>query len=84
MLTNMTLRNPQAARNAGSFVEFILAMQAINAPDDAKALARLQLEQIQREVSVGARRSRDRITQAHYKDIEQRIAKVLAAPLSGA
>ncbi len=83
ILSNMTLRNSQAPAQATSMANWIAAMMTVNAPEDARALARSHLKELQKELRGAARRSRDRTTRAHCDDIAQRIEKVLAAQMVG-
>ncbi len=83
ILSNMTLRNKTAAQEAVSLADWLSAMLTMNAPEDARALARSQLQQLRSEVQTAARRTQDRTTLAHCEDIVVRIEKVLNAPLLG-
>lgn len=83
ILSNMTLRNSKAAAQATSLADWIASMMTVDAPEDARALARSHLQQLRTEVQAAGRKSRDRTTRAHCEDIEQRIEKVLAAPIIG-
>lgn len=84
ILSNMALRNIDAARDATDFLDAIVAFQTLDAPDDARTLARYQLRQLHDEIDRALRRhdeDMDTLTLAHLEDAEDRIAKVIDAPL---
>jgi hypothetical protein len=83
-LINMTLRDRSALENTTNFAEFILAMRTLNAPEDARIVARHRLGELQDAIAHSLRRrgSRmDTMTLAHLEDARDRIEKVLAAPI---
>ncbi|MGD1860049.1 MAG: zinc-dependent metalloprotease [Leptolyngbyaceae cyanobacterium] len=87
ILSNMVLRRSfWDALSAQSFNEFIATLGTLGAPEDARALARYQLRQIQQDISDTLGRHDGRLavtTQAHLEAVRDRIARVLEAPLLG-
>ena len=83
VLINMTLRDRNAARNAATFPEAILALKTANAPEDARVLARYKLGQLQDAIALSLLQSTplDITTVAHLEAIQDRIHKALNAPL---
>ncbi len=84
ILVNMVLRNPESLRNATNFLDFIVALQTLNAPEDARVLARYQLRELGQLISRTLKRHHqhmDTATKAHLEDVSARILKALEAPL---
>ena len=82
-LINMTLRDRNAARNAVTFSELILALETADAPEDARVLARYKLGQLRDAIAQSLFQSTplDVTTLAHLEAIQERINKALNAPL---
>ncbi|MEM9452125.1 MAG: zinc-dependent metalloprotease [Cyanobacteria bacterium P01_E01_bin.6] len=86
ILSNMALRNTDAISDATNFMDFIVALFTLDAPEDARVLARYQLRQLDEEIGRALRRhddDMDTITIAYLEDTQDRIAKVIDAPLRG-
>ncbi len=84
ILSNMALRNTNATSETTNFLDTVVAWLTLDAPDDARTLARYQLRQLHDEVRRVRRRhddDMDTLTLAHLEDIDDRIAKVIDAPL---
>ncbi|MGJ3247975.1 MAG: zinc-dependent metalloprotease [Elainellaceae cyanobacterium] len=84
ILTNMVLRDSDALRNSTDLLNFIITIQTLNPPDDARVIARYQLQQLQEAIATALRRHRrdmDMVTRAHLEDVSDRIQKVLSAPV---
>lgn len=84
ILVNMVLRNPETVRNATNFLDLIVALQTVNAPEDARVIARYQLRQLGQQISRTLKRNHnnmDLATKAHLEDVSDRLLKALAAPL---
>ena len=84
MLGNMSLRDPAAIREATNFLDFIVAIRMLDAPEDARTLARYQLRQLHEEINRALRRhddDMDTLTIAHLEDAQDRITKIIDAPL---
>jgi len=84
ILVNMVLRNPESLRNATNFLDFIVALQTLDAPEDARVLARYQLRELGQQISRTLKRHHkqmDTATKAHLEDVSDRILKALEAPL---
>lgn len=84
ILIGMTLRNLTALENATNFTDFILALQTIDAPEDARAVARYQLMQLEEAIGKTLRHHRrdlDTTTTAHLEEARDRIGKVLEAQI---
>ncbi len=84
ILVNMVLRNPESLRNATNFLDFMVALQTLNAPEDARVLARYQLRELGQQISRTLKRHHkqmDTATKAHLEDVSDRILKALEAPL---
>ena len=84
MLGNMSLRDPAAIREATNFLDFIVAIRILDAPEDARTLARYQLRQLHEEINRALRRhddDMDTLTIAHLEDAQDRITKIIDAPL---
>ncbi len=85
ILTNFARRNPDALENAENMVDFILAIQTLDPPEDARIIARYQLQQLEGAIARTLRRHRhdlDLVTQAHLEEAGDRILKVLNAPIA--
>ncbi|MEO1520598.1 MAG: zinc-dependent metalloprotease [Cyanobacteria bacterium J06633_2] len=86
VLSNMALRNIDSIGEATNFMDFIIALVTLDAPDDARVLARYQLRQLHDEIDRTLRRhddDMDTITIAYLEDTQDRISKVIDAPLRG-
>lgn len=84
ILINMVLRNVAAIDTATNFPDFLIAMLTVDAPDDARVMARYSLRQIEDSIGSTLRRHRnemDTATQAHLEEARDRISKALDAPL---
>ncbi len=88
LLTNLVLRRSfEDALSAQSFPEFAAVLTTLGAPDDARVLARYQLQQMGDDIeAVLNRYGRDMAvtTQAHLEAILDRIDRVLDASVFGA
>jgi hypothetical protein len=85
VLTNLARGNAGALENAENMVDFILAIQTLNPPEDARIIARYQLQQLQESIDRTLRRHRrdlDLVTRAHLEAASDRIQKVLDAPIA--
>lgn len=85
-LTNLVLRRSWGdAFNAATFMDFMALISSIEAPEDARTLARFQLRQLNQEVqgALSRRGNLDITTRAHLEDVRDRIVQVLNAPLTG-
>ncbi|HEY9644855.1 MAG TPA: zinc-dependent metalloprotease, partial [Chroococcidiopsis sp.] len=84
ILIGMTLRNFAALENAVDFTDFIVALRTVDAPDDARVIARYQLNQLQAAIARTLRhhgRGMDTATRAHLEDVGDRITKALDAQI---
>ena len=84
ILVNMALRDNGAIGNASNLLEFLSAILVVDAPEDARVLARYQLRQLQEDIRSSLRRhgkKLDTLTKAHLEDAGDRIAKVLDAEI---
>lgn len=83
-LIGMTLRNTNALENATSFTQFVVAVQTLGAPEDARVMARYHLQELQSQMKRSLRRhgrDMDIATQAHLQEASDRITKVLEAEI---
>ena len=86
ILVNMVLRNPEMLFSATNFLDFIVAFQTLNAPEDARVLARYHLRELNEQIQKTLKRHHkkmDTATKAHLQDVSDRILKTLQAPLPG-
>jgi hypothetical protein len=86
ILSNMALRNTDALWDATNFMDFIIAIVTLDAPDDARLLARYELRQLHDDIRQTLRRhddDMDTLTLAYLEDTQDRIEKVMDAPLRG-
>lgn len=87
ILSNLVLRRGrQSLDSAQSFVDFMALRTTLDAPEDARVLARYQLRQIYQDVGRALSRygrQMDVATLAHWEDVRDRIDRVLEAPLQG-
>ena len=87
ILSNMVLRRDrQAFDPSQSFVAAAAMNATLGAPEDARVLARYQLQQIYRDVGRALSRHgrrMDVVTLAHWEDVRDRVDQVLEAPLLG-
>jgi hypothetical protein len=86
ILSSLVLRNSSQADRATNLLDFIAMEITRGAPEDARVLARYQLRQIQAGVHRSLTRNGDPIdvtALAHLQDVDDRITKVLEAPLEG-
>jgi hypothetical protein len=84
VLVDLTLRDRSALEDASSLMEFALAVQTMDAPEDARIIARYQLGELQEAITQTLRRQRRQmttITRAHLEAVRDRIDKVLEAPI---
>lgn len=84
LLINLALRNNRAIEEATNFVDFIVAIQTYNAPEDARVLARYELDRLRDAIRRTLRRhddDLDTLTLAHLQEASDRIQKALDAPL---
>ena len=88
ILSNLVLRPSfEDLSSAQSLLDFISLITTFNAPEDARVLARYQLNQIYDDVGRMLRRYGSQVditTLAHWEEVRDRIDRVLDAPLSGA
>jgi Met-zincin/Domain of unknown function (DUF5117) len=82
ILVNMTLRNTRAGDEATSMPDRIAAANTEGVPDEARILARYQLQQLRSKIagSIGDKRW-DLLTRAHLEESRDRITKTLDAGL---
>jgi hypothetical protein len=82
ILVNMTLRNTRAGDEATSMPDRIAAANTEGVPDEARILARYQLQQLRGQIagSIGNKRW-DLLTRAHLEESRDRITKALDAGL---
>lgn len=82
ILVNMTLRNTRAGDEATSMPDRIAAANTEGVPDEARILARYQLQQLRGKISgsIGDKRW-DLLTRAHLEESRDRIGKALDAGL---
>ena len=78
ILSGLVLQNPS---QPSSFLELIVALETLYAPEDARVLARYQLRQLAGEIqaSVDRHGALDISTQAHLEDSRDRIQQILNA-----
>ncbi len=84
VLTNQVLRRSlEDASNASTFMEFMAILITVEAPEDARLLARSELRQLGEEVQQVLRQGDrvDRLTRAHLEAVRDRIAQTLNASL---
>lgn len=84
ILVNMVLRNPDSLRSATNFLDFIVAWQTLNVPEDARVLARYQLRELTQQIERTLKKHHKKMdieTKAHLEDAIDRILKALDAPL---
>jgi hypothetical protein len=84
ILINMTLRNPNAPNQATNLTDFIVALQTLDAPEDARVIARHELDRLQDAIASTLRHQGDRMdtaTKAHLEEARDRITKVLEAAI---
>jgi hypothetical protein len=80
ILINMTSRNVDVMNFTNSFLDFMTAIDAVDAPEDARALARYQLRHLQEVVTRSLRHHRDTMdisTRAHLEEISDRISQAI-------
>lgn len=82
ILVNLTLRNTRAGDEATSIADQIAAINTEGVPDEARILARYQLQQLRGRINgaIGDRRW-DLLTRAHLEESRDRITKTLDAGL---
>ena len=87
ILSNLVLRRTfWDSLSVQSFTDFIALASTVGAPEDARVLARYQLQQISQDVEATLSQYEGRLavtTQAHLEDVHDRINRVLEAPLLG-
>lgn len=84
ILSNMALRNVDAVGEATNIMDAAIAFETLDAPEDARILARYQLRQLGEMLEDTLRRHDDELemlTLAHMQDALDRIDKVIRAPL---
>ncbi|RMH75509.1 MAG: DUF5117 domain-containing protein [Cyanobacteria bacterium J007] len=85
MLLHMALRtNIEAAMEATSFLDLIIALRTLDPPEDARALARYQLRDLHAAIDRRLDKEGKRLdvqTRAHLEEARDRIAKALEAPM---
>ncbi len=84
ILVNMVLRNPEMLMSATNFLDFMVAWQTLNAPEDARVLARYQLRELSEQIQKTLKRHHkkmDTATKAHLEAVGDRIFQTLEAPL---
>jgi hypothetical protein len=82
ILVNMTLRNTRAGDEATSIADRIAATNTEGVPDEARILARYQLQQLRGKIAgaIGDKRW-DLLSRAHLEESRDRITKALDAGL---
>ena len=87
ILANLVLRRTfWDALSAQSFTDFMALASTLGAPEDARVLARYQLQQISQDVEDTLSQYAGRMavtTQAHLEAVRDRIDRVLEAPILG-
>jgi hypothetical protein len=86
ILTSLVLRNHGSGEGVTDLLGFLAQEFTFGSPEEARVLARHQLRQLQEAISYRLRRQGhhlDTATVAYLEDSDDRIAKVLAAPLRG-
>lgn len=88
LLSSLALRRGfEDLGSAQDVLEATGVLYTVGAPEDARVLARRQLQQLDRAIAAYLSRSGgdlDLSSQAHLEDVRDRISKVLEAPLRGA
>ena len=82
ILTNQVLRRSlEDAINANTFMDFMATLITLEAPEDARLLARAQLRQLATEIQQVLRQGDrlDRLTRAHLEAVSDRITQTLNA-----
>ncbi len=80
ILINLVLQDAKGMDNATNFLDFLIALQTLNAPDDARVLARHQLRQLATTIDQALKKrgnKMDALNRAHLQDTKDRIIKVL-------
>lgn len=88
LLSSLVLRRGfEDVGSAQDVLEATGILYTVGAPEDARVLARRQLQQLDRAIATYLSRQGtdlDLSSQAHLEDVRDRISKVLEAPLQGA
>lgn len=82
ILMNLVLQDAKSMENATNFLDFLIALQTLNAPDDARVLARQQLRQLATAIDQALKKrgnKMDALNRAHLQDTKDRIIKLLDA-----
>lgn len=81
ILMNLSLRNTEAIDQATSVPDLIAAAFTGDAPEDARALARQQLRQLEGDIRKASSHIQDQTSRAHLEETGDRIRKALEAGL---
>ncbi|MDJ0701990.1 MAG: zinc-dependent metalloprotease [Leptolyngbyaceae cyanobacterium MO_188.B28] len=83
ILANMVVKDVDAVENARTVLDFIVAINTYNPPEDARVLARYQLGQLQEAIARSLDRQGselDLTAKSHLEDAHHRITQILNAP----
>lgn len=76
MLLYMTQRNYDGVNNAQNFLDLIMAIQSVESPEDARAIARYQLRELNGLISTILNRYSNQLdltTRAHFEDMQAQL-----------